>query len=87
MKMPLMEFIKQNNASLLQRRVLLQHTRQHTFCDDFNSCARTYSSIKSHSVADCIAYLLAKRASHELRRCTSSKPARLKHQNFFAGQP
>ena len=83
----LVEFVEQHRGDALERRIALQHAREHAFGDDLDARALAHSRLEPHAVADGVADALAERRGHALGDGARREPARLEHDEPLAARP
>ena len=79
-----MKFIKDNHAHILHCVVLVQHTREDSFRNYFQTCIGTDAGIKSDAITHCLPQFLAKHVCHPLRNAFGSQAAGFEQQDFFS---
>ena len=83
----LVELVEQHRRDALERRIALQHAREHAFGDDLDARAFADARLEPHAVADGVADALAERRGHALGDGARREPARLEHHDALAARP
>ena len=76
---PLVKFIENHAADVLERRVGLQHAGQDSLGDDFDPGGAAHSRLEPGADADGLTHPLADEMRHSLGHCTRRNAARLEH--------
>ena len=83
----LVKLVEQHGRDAFERRVALQHPREHAFGDDLDARAFADARLEPHAVADGVADALAERGGHALGDGARREPARLEHHDALAARP
>ena len=83
----LVELVEQHGRDAVERRIALQHPREHAFGDDLDARALADARLEPHAVADGVADALAERRRHALGDGARREPARLEHDDALAARP
>ena len=82
-----MKLIEDDRSDTLERRVLLQHARQHALGDDLDARCTRDARVKAHAIADGFADAFAQRGGHATRNRARRKPPRLEHHEPLVRRP
>ena len=82
-----MELIENDGGNALERRILLQHARQHALGHHLDARARGDARVETHAVADGAAGALAEGCCHARRDGTRGEPARLENDEPLTAHP
>ncbi|CSE35918.1 Uncharacterised protein [Shigella sonnei] len=77
-----MKFIKDHQSNTAQLRVTLDHPRQHAFGNYFQTGIWPDAVLRTHPVANGIAWLFVKQLRQPLRDVTRRQTTRLQQDNF-----
>ena len=83
----LVVLVEQHRRDAFERRVALQHAREHAFGDDLDARALADARLEPHAEADGIAGALAERRGHALGDGARREPPRLEHHDALAAGP
>ena len=87
MQVALVKLVEQHDADALERRIVEQHSREHTLGDDLDSRGRTDARVATHAKAYRRTNGLAEQEGHAVCRCSRGEAARFEHQDLAAVQP
>ncbi|CTV85987.1 Uncharacterised protein [Escherichia coli] len=77
-----MKLIEDHQSNTAQLRVTLDHPRQHAFGNYFQAGIRPDAVLRTHPVANGIAWLFVKQLRQPLRDVTRRQTTRLQQDNF-----
>ena len=83
----LVVLVEQHCRDAFERRIALQHAREHAFGDDLDAGAFADARLEPHAEADGVADALAERGGHALGHGARCEPARLEHHDALAAHP
>ena len=83
----LVELVEDHEPDALERRVLVQHPREHALGHHLDARARRDARVEAHAVAHRVADALAEGARHPVRGGAGGEAPRLEHHDRAAAEP
>ncbi len=83
----LVELIEDDESVCLERGIVLDKPRQHSFRHHLDARARRHAGVEPHAVSDSGADRLRQHRGHPLCRCARGQTPRLQQRDSAAGEP
>jgi hypothetical protein len=87
MQAALVELVEQHGRDTLERRIALQHAREHAFRHHLDARAPRDARFHAHAVSDGVSGRFTERRGHSSGNRARREPAGLEHHDLAAARP